>query len=172
MTWQDSIAPASPDGLHTEVKADSLVLTWNPATDDSGHPVRYNLYASRQRTIDTNDPHNLKCTYLYGTRLALPLDEVQGLHFTVTAVDVYGNESPTAQSPRPSHHRHANPVAPLKLPECPSATQMTVKDLYGREVWHGDYDRRLPITDLAPGVYDVILQDKDRHTLRRIRFTR
>lgn len=172
MTWQDSIAPASPDGLHTEVKADSLVLTWNPATDDSGHPVRYNLYASRQRTIDTNDPHNLKCTYLYGTRLALPLDEVQGLHFTVTAVDVYGNESPTAQSPRPSHHRHTNPVAPLKLPECPSATQMTVKDLYGREVWHGDYDRRLPITDLAPGVYDVILQDKDRHTLRRIRFTR
>ncbi len=171
MTWQDSIAPSTPTGLRTDVKGDSLVLTWHPATDDSGQTVRYNLYASRQHDIDTDDPRNLKYTYIYDTRFALPLDEAKGLHFVVTAIDAYGNESHTTTIPKPSH-RHDASVALLELPECPSATQMTVTDIYGREVWHGSFQRQLSIEGLAPGVYHILLQDKDRNTLRRIQFIR
>lgn len=171
MTWQDSIAPSIPTGLRTEVKADSLVLTWHPATDDSGQPLRYNLYASMQSDINTDDPHQLIRTYIYSTRYALPLDEAQGLHFAVTAVDVYGNES-HAPTNRKSSLRQAASVPPLEVPECPSATQMSVTDIYGRELWHGSYSRRLPVDTLEPGVYHVLLQDKDRHTLRCVWFTR
>ena len=177
MTWMDSVPPSSPTGLHTEIQADSLILIWNPATDnstpkDASSTMRYNLYAAKEKDIDINDPHNLQRAYIHGTRYALPLRDAEGLHFAVTAVDCYGNESPM---PNPLHTpplRPENPQHSAELPECPKATRLTVTDLYGRTVWQAPYSRQLKMARFAPGVYYIHLQDKEGHTLVRIRFIR
>ena len=174
MTWQDSIPPSTPTGLRTEIKADSLVLTWNLATDNSmptapQQTIRYNLYASSQNNINTDDPRNLKKTYIYGTRVALPLKEAEGKHFTVTAIDAYGNESRTPQQQTTPSLQE---TSLFELPECQAATWITVTDIYGRTVWQGTYSRQLSTNNFAPGIYHVLLQDNNRHTLKRIQLIR
>lgn len=180
MAWQDTVPPAAPTGLRTEVKADSVIFTWNPVADDDSpraavNPVvRYNLYAaSSGNEVDTNDPRNLKYTYIYGTRYAAPLDEVRGMSFAVTAVDAYGNESRMVPSHNPVASSSAEGATEsLDLPDYPQATRLVVVDLYERIVWQGPYARSLDIGHFVPGVYYVLMQDRDGNTLRRVQFIR
>ncbi len=177
MSWLDSIPPVAPTGLRTEVQGDSLILSWNASTDPQTDgrpegPVRYNLYGSKEREIDIEDTRNLLHPYIYGTRYALPLKQVLGLHFTVTAVDAYGNESILPPTHHPIKAHLPSKVSPLELPALPQATHLTVTDLYGRIIWQEPYTRELSIGRFAPGVYYVLIQDKAQRTLQRLQFTR
>lgn len=100
-TWNDSIAPAAPTGFSQEELPDGMtLLRWNADTLENGNGgVRYNVYASRQKPVDTKRAENLVATllptpeYSY-SRLSLLLN---GVHLAVTAVDRSGNESEAAQ---------------------------------------------------------------------------
>lgn len=178
MKWQDSIPPTAPTEVHSEIKADSLILTWNGATDNTLKeiknvpPLRYNIYASNKKNIDTNNAQNLIATYINDTRFAIALSKAKGLYFKVTAVDCFGNESIHSQ------HKHSTlppgQVAAKKitLPECTQAVKVTVSDLYGRIIWQENYKQQLSIGRFAPGVYKVILQDQKGNILKHLQFIR
>lgn len=98
MTWADSIAPKQPK-LQITPDGVALNLAWNEVSDNT--PVYYNIYR-----IDSADApprllaHKLR-NHQYRYVPALPTH--LHAHYSVTAVDAYGNESaiqPT--SPHPS----------------------------------------------------------------------
>ena len=104
LTWQDSVPPSRP-ALRLTPGEKSVRLSWTPSTDDSGLPVRYNIY--RHPTDTAFDARRARLvavrldTTVYEHRPALPSARY-GL-FAVTAVDRYGNESaPAVVVRRPS----------------------------------------------------------------------
>ena len=95
------------------------------------------------------------------------------MSFAVTAVDAYGNESRMVPSHNPVASSSADGATEsLDLPDCPQATRLVVVDLYERLVWQGPYARSLDIGHFVPGVYYVLMQDRDGNTLRRVQFIR
>ena len=89
MTWQSSTLPAAPIIKEERTGPTTAFLKWNPIEG-----CRYVIYASKQLPVDTTDPANIvtvtpDCEYHYN----LLSSTLLGLHFTVTALDRYGNES-------------------------------------------------------------------------------
>lgn len=177
MTWQDSIPPSMPTGLKVEEKADSIILSWNAVTDDipfKGYSVsnmRYNIYASKNDIPDIENPRNLKATYVQGTHFAIPISKAKDMHFLVTAVDRYGNESPVTTK----HHQHKNNTSRnniVKLPELPDAYRLTITDLYARIVWEATYTREISVTRFAPGVYYILIYNTKNELIDKKQFIR
>ena len=170
MTWQDSIPPLSPADVTIMNEGDSTVITWKAPAIQKANPLygglRYNVYAGRSKQVDTDDPRCLKAVYLQGTRYALPTDRSKDLHFKVTAVDRYGNESKQALSPSP--HTSVVPSHQLiDLPSYPTATRIVITDLYGRTVQQLPYNRKVLIQNLEKGVYYLTVQDNKQNLLLR-----
>lgn len=100
MTWIDSIAPSAPAGLTAQPIAEGYIrLQWKAASDnDSMNAATYVIYASDTFPVDIQNPANIVASgirqteYIYAP--VLPWTRCQ--YFTVTAVDRYGNESPSA----------------------------------------------------------------------------
>ena len=89
MTWQSSTLPAAPEVRDERTGPTTGCLKWEPIEG-----CRYVIYASKQLPVDTSDPANIvmvtpKCEYPYN----LLSSTLLGLHFKVTALDRYGNES-------------------------------------------------------------------------------
>lgn len=89
MTWESSRRPEAPEVREERTGPTTGCLRWNPVDD-----CRYVIYASRQLPVDTSDPANIvmvtpACEYTYN----LLSSTLLGLHFKVTALDRYGNES-------------------------------------------------------------------------------
>ncbi len=89
MTWQSKTLPTAPEVKEERTGPTTACLKWNPIKD-----CRYVIYASKQLPVDTSDPANIvtvipECEYHYN----LLSSTLLGLHFTVTALDRYGNES-------------------------------------------------------------------------------
>ena len=89
MIWQSITRPAAPEVKEERTGPTTACLKWNPIKD-----CRYVIYASKQLPIDTSNPANIitvtsQCEYSYN----LLSSTLLGLHFTVTALDRYGNES-------------------------------------------------------------------------------
>ena len=89
MTWQSSTPPVAPEVKDERTGPTTCCLKWAPIKD-----CRYVIYASKQLPVDTSDPANIvtvtsQCEYSYN----LLSSTLMGLHFTVTALDRYGNES-------------------------------------------------------------------------------
>jgi len=89
MTWQSNTLPAAPKVKEERTGPTTACLKWNPIEG-----CRYVIYASKQLPVDTSDPANIvtitpECEYSYN----LLSSTLLGLHFTVTALDRYGNES-------------------------------------------------------------------------------
>lgn len=99
-TWVDSIAPSAPLHLKSSPLGNiNATLTWQPANDNLGGSMRYNVYASEQYPVDVTRAENLvsalmpECSYTYNRLNAA----IRGLHFAVTAIDRCGNESKPVQ---------------------------------------------------------------------------
>ena len=89
MTWESSRRPEAPEVREERTGPTTGCLRWNPVDD-----CRYVIYAGRQLPVDTTDPANIvtvtpECEYHYN----LLSSTLLGLHFKVTALDRYGNES-------------------------------------------------------------------------------
>jgi len=89
MTWESSEKPDAPKVKDERTGPTTGCLRWEPAKG-----CRYVVYASRQLPVDTSNPANIvtvtsQCEYSYN----LLSSTLMGLHFAVTALDRYGNES-------------------------------------------------------------------------------
>ena len=94
LTWAHSQAPTAPTVLQVERSIASDNLSWYGAQDRSNGPyLLYNVYASAEEPVDISNPANLIATRLAWTSLSVPFVTRRALHYAVTAVDRYGNES-------------------------------------------------------------------------------
>jgi len=92
MTWAGKQPPSAPATL----TLDGQTLSWSGAKDNSGGPyLLYNIYASREHPVDTEDPRNLVAMRMASTALSVP--KTPKMHYAVTAVDRYGQESRPCQ---------------------------------------------------------------------------
>ena len=91
MTWEGRPAPTAPK----ELLLKGNMLSWSGAVDRSGAPyLFYNVYASRDYPVDVNRAENLMATRIRATQIAV---ETEGVNYAVTAMDRYGQESPSVQ---------------------------------------------------------------------------
>lgn len=98
ITWIDSIAPSTPQEVQMKRKKSTVHLTWASATDNMEGGMRYNIYASHNFPVDTDNPSNLISTYLTDTCYIHQETPFQPtLHYAVTAIDRCGNESTPVQ---------------------------------------------------------------------------
>ena len=179
MKWMDSIPPTSPSNIQTISRNDSIIITWETATDNSlqetpnAPAIRYNIYASKDKNIDVTNPKNIKATYLRNTQFAIPAKEAQGLNFTVTAVDCYGNESiPVSyETKKKKDCPLPGKKAYIDIPYHKDGIKIVITDLFGRNIYQTSYTRTLKIKSLKPGVYYIYIKDKKDNTLERIPFT-
>lgn len=106
LQWIDSLPPSVPSFLAVSREGLATRLSWGGAEDDERRvsPV-YNVYASDQWPVDTEDVRNLVAVrvtdteYLYNEGWNLPVKRF----FAVTASDRCHNESAGVQMPRPEY---------------------------------------------------------------------
>ena len=113
MTWACNTPPAPPRQFSVSRTPQGDLLKWSEATDRCRSPyLLYNVYASTEVPVDTDNPANLIATRLMQTTLLVPplrttANRAAPLHYAVTAVDRYGNESPAAQQLQKPQQRHS-----------------------------------------------------------------
>ena len=75
----------------------------------------YNIYASTESPVDTENPENLLATrYLWKTLTVPRRQHARPLYYAVTAVDRYGNESQAVQErPKKTSVPLRQPLTPL-----------------------------------------------------------
>lgn len=116
MTWAQSIVPTAPTTLTVAHSTQGDRLEWHGATDRSDGPyLLYNVYASPETPVDTEDPGNLIATRYLWQRLTVPHSQhARRLYYAVTAVDRYGNESSAIQErPQASNMPLRQPLTPI-----------------------------------------------------------
>lgn len=165
MTWQSSSKPTSPTELRVTHTPDGDLLEWGGARSLSDCPtLTYNVYASAEGQVNTEEASSLLAIRLDKTRLLVPhkIGQPQ-LSYAVRAMDRYGNESLPTYGPSPMDE--ANGVANLfvatdgkrlPLPQGQSALDakyMIVEDLQGCIVATFPYSRNTDISRLAKGIY-------------------
>ena len=89
MPWESKEKPEAPVVSVERTGPATGCLRWEPVKD-----CRYVIYASKQFPVNTADPANIvtvtpQCEYHYN----LLVTTLLGMHFAVTALDRYGNES-------------------------------------------------------------------------------
>lgn len=92
MSWYGFKAPEPVSNLKlTQGQSyGTALLSWSKGTDNSnGDYLRYNIYASERKSVDTKDARNL---IAIGQR-ECELRVLTGMSYAVTCVDRYGNES-------------------------------------------------------------------------------
>ena len=105
MTWMGKHAPGAVTILQIERGATTDKLLWYGARDYSGADyLLYNIYASETWPVDTENPRNLIAIRQRGQSIHVP-HHGHTLHYAVTAVDRYGNES----TPKSSQYRNWEP---------------------------------------------------------------
>ena len=102
MTWAGKRAPEPIRTLQVQRGMTTDRLAWTKARDNSGADyLLYNVYASETFPVDTRDARNLLVTRLKETSVAIPT-KGRMLHYAITAVDRYGNESTPTMSQEPA----------------------------------------------------------------------
>ena len=164
MTWQWATAPLPPLSLTVRHTHDGTLLTWDGAADRSDAPyLLYNVYASDTYPVNTDDARNLIATRLVSRTIFLSRGPGERpLHFAVTAMDRYGNESSPILSDAPeeeytSTHYLFNDGRRLTLPakgQALDAEFVVVETLQGNIVAMLPYrGSHADISSLPPGAY-------------------
>ena len=164
MTWQWATAPLPPLSLNVRQTKDGTLLTWGGAVDRSDSPnLLYNVYASDTYPVDTDDACNLIATRIASRTLFLSRRSCdRPLHFAVTAMDRYGNESSPISSEAPedeytSTRYLVNDGRLLILPakgQVLDAEYVVVETLLGDIVGMQPYSgSHADISSLPPGAY-------------------
>ena len=160
----DSVAPPAPEWLHEDRNGNRHVLRWAASSDNiCGTNVRYNVYASTDFPVDISSSRNLVAVNL--DSCSLPFDGVacalSGMHFAVTAIDCFGNESQPAQfstaffaPPTAAKGFLPHDSASLTLP-AQDEPYVAIVDAFGRIVSTSPYRPQTSISHLAKGLYQV-----------------
>jgi len=176
MTWAGKPAPLAP----TTLSLSDGSLSWSGASDPSGAPyLLYNIYASNQYPVDTDNPRNIVATRLSVTSLKVP--EGGNLFYAVTAMNRYGLESaaiqqkgihPTAQIAR--QKVQVSTGQPIVLPskgQVLDADYVIVESMTGQQIAVYPYINNLEVTDLPDGMYSLRSLGKKGRTHRLGYFT-
>ena len=104
MTWMGKRAPSAPRQLTIQRGMTADRLRWNATRNVSQDEyLLYNVYASDQYPVDTEDPTLLVATRQTEATVVVPHGG-RTLHYAVTVTDRYGNESTPSYTPNtPSH---------------------------------------------------------------------
>ena len=98
MIWAGKQAPRAATSLDVQRGMTFDKLSWSQGTDRSGGDyLLYNVYASTSYPVNTNDASNLLASRLRSRSLTIP-HKGQTLHYAVTVVDRFGNESAPVNS--------------------------------------------------------------------------
>ena len=176
MTWSGKQAPQAPTALSLTDGS----LSWSGAYDTSGAPyLLYNIYASNQYPVDTDNPRNLVATRLTATSLKVP--EGNNLFYAVTAMNRYGIESPAIQ--QKGNHSTAQIARqkiqvstgqPIVLPskgQVLDADYIIVESMTGQQIAVSPYTTHLSVDDLPDGMYSLRSLGKKGRTHRLGYFT-
>ena len=105
ITWMGKRGPQPVRTLNVKRGMTADILNWGGARDNSGADyLLYNIYASETWPVDTENPRNLIAIRQRGQSIHVP-HHGHTLHYAVTAVDRYGNES----TPKSSQYRNWEP---------------------------------------------------------------
>lgn len=99
MTWQSSVPPQTPKHINLRRFTAGDELSWDAVSD-----YTYNIYASLSYPVDIHNPANLIGVRMKRPVVSIPASalghQTGGLHYAVTTIDRYGNESiPIATPP-------------------------------------------------------------------------
>ena len=165
MTWAGARRPAMPYGLQLTAAGNGVdMLQWQHAEGDTTMML-FNIYASHDYPVDTDDARNIIATRRQSRRLLVPADP--SLHYAVTATDRYGNESSALQEPSAGDNcfsRTDQLACDGKNVEVPAAIALSdanyliVETLQGTTVAmlpHRRHAATADIRSLAAGVYSL-----------------
>ena len=172
MTWQSSVCPDRPKGMHITPSGEGIKIEWWGASDKSDAPyLMYNVYASDKYPVDIQDVRNLVAKKVRNTNVTVERED--GSHyFAITAVDRYGNESAAIQSDEPYQKTVVllkNDGRTLQLPELDptlNTDYISIKSLAGNVITiRPSNERNVSIRTIPDGVYGVY--SVDRHKVSR-----
>lgn len=166
MTWASHRAPSAPDYLTVRQTDTGILLMWGGAHDYSDGPyLMYNVYASAEEPVDISNPANLIATRYLWQRMTVPNASVSlPLHYAVTAVDRYGNESPAIyESPTgktatvSATSMIPNDGSTLHVPSTGSsdAELLAILTLQGNMVHTCMHRQQIDIKTLPDGIYEL-----------------
>ena len=176
MTWAQSVAPTAPTRLDVERTLGGDNLSWSGAIDQSDSPyLLYNIYASTEEPVDITQPENLLAIRHCGQQISIRRkSDKPMLHYAVTALDRYGNES----APIRSMDKTTAPVVQttllsnngrlLNVPQRNlfDADLLMVCDLKGRTVQTYTNRQQINISRLPEGMYILKSLHKKGHIHR------
>ena len=176
MTWAQSVAPTAPTRLDVERTLGGDNLSWSGAIDQSDSPyLLYNIYASTEEPVDITQPENLLAIRHCGQQISIRRkSDKPMLHYAVTALDRYGNES----APIRSMDKTTAPIVQTKL--LPNngrllnvpqrnlfdADLLMVCDLKGRTLQTFTNRQQINISRLPEGMYILKSLHKKGHRHR------
>ena len=176
MTWAQRIAPSAPTRLNVERTAGGDNLSWSGAQDRSNGPyLLYNIYASTEEPVDISRAENLIATRRTATTLSIRRKaDKPMLHYAVTALDRYGNESQPIcsvdNSPAPVIVTALLPndgkMLTVPLRNTFDADLLVVCDLKGRKLRNYINRPQINISQLPEGMYLLKSLDKKRRMHR------
>ena len=162
MTWQHNECPEAPANLLIGTTAETTTLSWLAPANCSGAPyLLYNIYASRQYPVDIRDARNLIAVRTITT--SHTMKTVEGMHYAVTAMDRYGNESVALQEKEmpttsPSAHWLRHDGKSITLPawaQTADAEFAIIESITGCIVSSQKWGMKLNISSLPGGVYSI-----------------
>jgi len=106
MTWMSKRPPLQPRFFQVKRGMTTDRLSWSGINNNSKDEyISYNVYASEDYPVDDQNPENLIAIRLRGSSIVVPHGG-RNLHYAVTAIDRYGNESvPTENKSLKSHRQ-------------------------------------------------------------------
>lgn len=165
MTWQSKSIPMPPTQLEIAHTNGGDQLSWSGAIDTSDGPyLLYNVYASDTWPVDINDAKNLiAMRYQHQSAFIGYKNEAKQLHYAITAMDRYGNESLPINSPKPDIKEYKSTVflrnngTRLDLPEKGNAFDadfVAIESMCGTAIAIKPYKgRQIDISDINDGMY-------------------
>ena len=176
MTWAQSIAPTAPTQLNVEHTQGGDNLSWSGAIDRSDSPyLLYNIYASTEEPVDITRPENLIVIRHAGQQISIRRTANKPmLHYAVTALDRYGNESApiryveTTTAPIVQTKLLPNNGRLLNVPQRNlfDADLLMVCDLKGRTLQTFTNRQQINISRLPEGMYILKSLHKKGHRHR------
>lgn len=150
-----------------------VLLHWGAvAAHDAFPAVRYNVYAGVGDTVDVGNIENMVSMLQADTLFQWQCRTDKDITIAVTAVDACGVESEPAflKLPLPGSMERGDL---LLLPRQQSWGQrIVVKDIYGCEVYSGNYCREFDVTAFAAGRYLLMVYSRHGEILYRTEFIR
>lgn len=163
MTWQHSIPPSPPSRLEVSRTSTGDNLSWSGAHDNSdGDYLLYNIYASTEDPVDITRAENLIAVRHLQTEISIVRQPGKPqLHYAVTAMDRYGNESTPVRLQTNDSHPVSVPTRLLdndglwlSVPrQQMDADRLIVETLQGGKVRTFMYQEEINISYLPEGCY-------------------